>query len=156
MTRVPSNPKRSGPEGSTPFQVLFDPQKSDTELFDTLAEQQADMLSEINSSQLRRFFGELKDLFRQWRSSSATLKNDQEREDHYKRQYEPRFKMIRSKVSYATRAGGQSKLDEKFAKLFMVGISRVNSWKDFERFVTHVEAVVGFMYGKGKVTERRR
>lgn len=136
-----------------PYQLLFDPQKSDSELFDTLAEKQADQL-EVNSAQLRRFFGELKDLYRQWRSVVAN-KSDSEKEVIYREKFEPRFKMVRSKVSYATRSGGQAKLNENLAKFLLQGISKVSSWRDFERFITFLEAVVGFMYGKGKVTERR-
>ncbi|MGQ9506131.1 MAG: type III-A CRISPR-associated protein Csm2 [Thermogutta sp.] len=154
MTRLPHNPRgqETHPGGSP--QLFFDPQKSDTELFDRLAEEQAQKL-EVNSSQLRRFFGELKDLFRQWRSVSAGL-TEEEREQRYRQEFEPRFKMIRSKVSYATRVGGQSKLDKSFAEFLKHGINKTNSWRDFERFIMHVEAVVGFMYGLGRVKDARR
>lgn len=131
--------------------VYFDPKCSDAELFDTLAEQQCDALEKINSTQLRRFFGEIKDLYR--RFSSLTVACDpEETQEVYQTTIEPLFKMVRSKVSYATRAGGQSKLNEKFARMLSEGIAKVNDPEQFRRFVLHLEAVVGFMYGKGKVT----
>lgn len=153
MTPHPQGSRGQQRPQATPVSILFDLEKTDTELFDTLAEKQAEQL-EINSSQLRRFFGELKDLYRQWRSVVAN-RSDEERETIYRAQFEPRFKMIRSKVSYATRSGGQAKLDRRFADFLMGCIAKVNSSRDFERFITFFEAVVGFMYGKGKVTERR-
>ena len=132
------------------IQVLFDPSKEDTELFDRLAEQQADQL-EINSSQLRRFFGEIKDLYRQFNALTAGEAAEAKKEEVYRQKIEPRFKMIRSKVAYATRAGGQTKLPDEFAHFLKEGIQKVADYRHFIRFVMHLEAVVGFMYGKDKV-----
>lgn len=134
------------------IQVLFDPAKSDTELFDALAEQQADQL-EINSAQLRRFFGEVKDLYRQFIALTAGEAADAKKQEVYQGKIEPRFKMIRSKVAYATRAGGQAKLPEAFADFLKEGIQKVGDHRQFVRFVMHLEAVVGFMYGKEKVRQ---
>jgi CRISPR type III-A-associated protein Csm2 len=153
MTRHPQGSRGQQRPPATPVPIFFDLEKTDTELFDTLAEKQAEQL-EINSSQLRRFFGELKDLYRQWRSVVAN-RSDEEREGIYRARFEPRFKMIRSKVSYATRSGGQANLDRRFADFLMQCIAKVSSSRDFERFITFFEAVVGFMYGKGKVKDRR-
>lgn len=155
MVRFPQNNRGQEKHSEQSPKLFFDPQRSDAELFDQLAEKQAEKLK-VNSSQLRRFFGELKDLFRQWRSVSASLKQDESREERYRREFEPRFKMLRSKVSYATRAGGQSKLDKSFAEFLDDGIKKTNSSQDFERFVMYVEAVVGFMYGLGNVNDARR
>jgi CRISPR type III-A-associated protein Csm2 len=133
------------------IQCLFDPAKPEQELYDTLAEQQAVALS-VNSSQLRRFFGEIKDLYRRYNALTAQSADDGARADVYRRDIEPLFKMIRSKVSYATRAGGQSKLDVAFADFLSQGIAKVQSHDQFRKYVMHLEAVVGFMYGKGKVS----
>jgi CRISPR type III-A-associated protein Csm2 len=132
--------------------VLFDPSKPDKELFDGLAEQQADML-EINSSQLRRFFGEIKDLYRQFNAQVAGEAEESKKEQVYKQRIEPRFKMVRSKVAYASRPGGQAKVSAEFARFLQDGIKKVADHKQFVRFVMHLEAVVGFMYGKGKVRQ---
>ncbi len=146
-TRPPGG-HRSRPE----IEVLFDPSKPDVELFDTLAERQAEML-EVNSAQLRRFFGEIKDLYRQFNALTAGTNNDAEKQAVYRQRIEPRFKMVRSKVAYATRAGGQARLPREFAQFVQQGIERVADHKQFVRFVMHFEAVVGFMYGKGKVKQ---
>jgi len=137
------------------IQVLFDPSKPDAALFDTLAEEQAKQL-EINSSQLRRFFGEIKDLYRQFNALTAGEVAEAKKQDVYKEKVEPRFKMMRSKVSYAKRAGGQAKLPEEFAEFLGESIRKVADHRQFVRFVLHLEAVVGFMYGMRKVTEKGR
>jgi hypothetical protein len=56
--RGPERDQRDGPSPSA--QALFDPSKPRTELVDQLAEKQAEQLREVTSSQLRRFFGEVK------------------------------------------------------------------------------------------------
>jgi CRISPR-associated protein Csm2 len=145
-----------GPVGTVagrPFATLFDPAKEDRALLDTLAYEQADLLPNINSSQLRKFFGELKTLYR--RFDGLTMSNaSEEPQALYTRLIEPQFKMLRSKVSYATRAAGQSKLDPAYEQFFSAGVSRSNNASDFRRFVLHVEAVVGFLYGMGKVKDK--
>jgi len=133
------------------IQVYFDPSKSDAELFDELAEMQCEALSKLNSNQLRRFFGEIKDLYRRYDSMTASRSAPEDREKIYRDQIEPLFKMVRSKVRYATRAGGQSKMNEDFAKMLTEGIAKVKTPDHFRKFVMHLEAVVGFMYGTGKV-----
>jgi CRISPR type III-A-associated protein Csm2 len=147
-------PQRSGfnprQESRTNVPVLFDPKKPDAELFDALAEKQAEQLV-INSNQLRRFFGELKELYRQFNALVTGEAGDEKKQELYRLKIEPRFKMIRSKVAYATRAGGQSKLPAEFAQFLQEGIQKVTDHCQFVRYVMHVEAVVGFMYGKGKV-----
>jgi len=153
MTRSSSHPPRSQEQPrDQSAKTLFDPKRPESELFDTLAEQQADQLERINSSQLRRFFGEIKDLYRRFNALTAG-KNDQEKKDIYRTHIEPLFKMVRSKVSYATRAG-QSKVPRSFAEFLETGIAKVQNPEDYRRFVLHLEAVVGFMYGKGKVENR--
>jgi CRISPR type III-A-associated protein Csm2 len=131
----------------------FDPKLPDSELFDTLAEKEADRLGgggEINSSSLRRFFGEIKELYRRFESQTAA-KSPEEREAYYRASIEPLFKMVRSKVAYASRPGGQSTLHQGFGDLLSSGIAKTNNSGEFRRFVLHLEAVVGFMYGKGVV-----
>ncbi len=131
--------------------VYFDPSKSEAELFNELAEKQCDALEKINSNQLRRFFGEIKDLYRRYESLTASVSEPPEREKIYRDRIEPLFKMVRSKVSYATRAGGQSKLNSGFAQMLSEGIQKVHDPDQFRKFVMHLEAVVGFMYGNDKV-----
>jgi len=144
------NDRNKGRSEGPSVKVLFDLDKSNAELFDSLAEQQCKSLTRINSNQLRRFFGEIKDLYRRF-NSLTTGTDGEDTERIYHQQIEPLFKMVRSKVSYATKTGGQSKLNNDFATMLSEGIGKVKSHEDFCRFVLHLEAVVGFMYGHGKV-----
>ena len=128
---------------STP---LFDPSKPRWELVDPLAQKQAEMMPSgrdaLKSSQLRRFFGEVKDLYRRLETGID-----------YKRSIEPMFKMLRSKASYAWRAGDrfQSKIPREFHDFIENGVAKVQDEEQFRAFVQHFEAVVGFLYGLGKV-----
>lgn len=159
MSRFPNQgggPVRPNSGGHRPdssgasITVLFDPDKPEQELYDTLAEQQANTL-QINSSQLRKFFGEAKDLYRQFNALTAAGANDSELDRIYRERIEARFRMLRSKVAYAERPGGQARLDRNFAAFLKEGIQKVKNHRHFVRFVLHFEAVVGFMYGQGKV-----
>ena len=127
---------------------IFTPQESDARLLDELAEKQADQMDVINSSQLRRFFGEVKDLYRRFDTRVASGSAG---DDVYRAEIEPAFKMIRSKVSYAARPGGQSSIPPSFREFLDNGVKQVQTADHFRRFVMHFEAVVGFMYGKDKV-----
>lgn len=147
----PGGPRGGGHAGPSPnVEVFFDPKASRVALLDELAEKQAKAFDRINSTQLRRFFGEVKELFRQFEALAAG-RPDAEHGDIYRASIEPRFKMMRSKVAYATRAGGQSKLPGDFAKFVSDGVQKVSGHEEFRLFVQHFEAVVGFMYGLDKV-----
>jgi len=121
---------------------------------DTLAEQQAKAL-ELNSTQLRRFFGEVKDIHRQFETRKATARRD-EWDSIYRAEIEPRFKMVRSKVAYAKGRKGGTSVPDSFATFLDAGIRKVGSHAEFTLFVQHFEAVVGFMYGHDKITDRSR
>jgi CRISPR-associated protein Csm2 len=140
-----------------PTDTMFQPDHQPRhELFDRLAEQQAkqfpDQRDAVPSAQLRRFFGEIKQLFRRLEARTAGMPGPEERDRFYVEQIEPLFKMIRSKVSYASRAG-QAKIPREFADALDQGIQRVHSRVEFELFVRHWEAVVGFMYGLGRIKQ---
>ncbi len=151
------SPHRSQQRGApqSRMQVLFDPDKPEVELLDKLAEKQADLMPDgrkaVNANQLRKYFGEIKDLYLQYQAQSAQKKAA----EVYMKSIEPRFKMVRSKVAYGSRQGGSGKLSEDFARMISEGIAKVRpgNHTDFEKFVMHLEAVVGFMYGKGKISK---
>jgi len=130
-----------GGQSPTAGEAYFDPQQPRTRLVDELAEKQADALQDITSSQLRRFFGEVKELYRR-----LTTNQD------YRTRIEPQFKMLRSKAYYATRSGGgQQRISGEFCKFVENAVQKVQSEEDFRKFVEHFEAVVGFLYGKSLV-----
>ncbi len=126
---------------------LFDPAKPRAELVDTLAEEQAcrfpDGPDRLNSSQLRRFFGEVKDLLKRLDAGRD-----------YKTEIEPMFKMLRSKASYAYRNGQNNKIPEAFHEFIKNGVNKVTDEEQFRLFVQHFEAVVGFLYGTRKVSSK--
>lgn len=133
-------------------QIFFDPNGEPKELYDTLAEKQAREFSEkpLSSSQLRRYFGEIKDLYRQWESRCAGHEGEPDfAKNEYVTHIEPRFKMLRSKVFYAKKDKG--KIPLQFADFLTECIKKVSNEKDFRKFVLHFEAVVGFMYGLGYI-----
>jgi CRISPR type III-A-associated protein Csm2 len=119
-------------------QALFDPAKPPAELVDGLAEEQADLFPNINKTQLRKFFGEVKDLYRQCQTGAD-----------YRAAIEPRFKMLRSKVAYASAKVGTAGSVPPSLKAFIDGaVKKVQTKDEFECFVKHFEAVVGFWFGK--------
>ena len=146
------------PRAANPANSVFDVAKSDAELFDDLAEKQANLFAELSdrdkiaSSQLRRFFSEIKDLYRRFNSlTKANAAGDDE--SIYKAHIEPQFRMMRSKVAYSVGRNNNVKVPTVFADFLSLGISKVRSAKDFRRFVLHFEAVVGFMYGKDALSK---
>ncbi|MCD6304509.1 MAG: type III-A CRISPR-associated protein Csm2, partial [Planctomycetes bacterium] len=126
---------RSRQRGS-PYAVepLFDPQKPQVALVNELAEKQAQVIREINSHQLRRFFGEVKELYRRLETVRGI---------DYRKSIEPQFKMLRSKAYYASRSGSsQQRIKQTFLKFIENAVQRVNSEEEFRLFVQHFEAVV--------------
>lgn len=89
----------------------------------------------ITSSQLRRFFGELRQLEKKVndRGFDAVI---------------PLIKMVKSKASYAANPSKQ-KIPNSFKDFLFKNINEIHSRKDFEAFMLHFEAVVGFLYGMG-------
>jgi len=90
----------------------------------------------LNSSQLRRFYHEVKALEAKIDASgfeaNAAL-----------------VKMLRSKVAYACPLRRDKKIPESFARFLWKHIDQVRSKENFKDFCTVFEAVVGFFYGKG-------
>jgi len=109
------------------------------DLLDNLAEKQAGALHDkINSSQVRRFFGEVKSIY-------LCLQENRPWSD-----LEPRFRMLKSRAYYAS---GTQRIPRVFCDFLATNIDKVKNEKDFRAFVQYFEAVLGFMYGKGLVTK---
>jgi CRISPR-associated protein Csm2 len=90
----------------------------------------------LNSSQLRKFYHEVKALEAKIAAGGFEANA-------------PFVKMMRSKVAYACPARGEKKIPESFAQFLWQHIEQVRSERDFKAFCTVFEAVVGFFYGKG-------
>jgi len=93
----------------------------------------------LTKSQIRRFFGAIKNLHFQIESNRPW------------EQVLPLFKMFLSKVSYAEKAASK-KIPKEFADFLKENIKRVGDDQDnFRAFVLYFEAVLGFAYGLEKV-----
>ena len=87
----------------------------------------------LSSAQLRRFFSE----FRQLEKKVKVM-------DFNK--VKPLIKMVKSKASYAANPSNP-KIPVSFKNFLIKNIDKINEEKDFEAFMLHFEAVVGFFYG---------
>lgn len=90
----------------------------------------------LNSSQLRRFYHEVKALEAKidaggFEANAALVK------------------LLRSKVAYACPIRGDKKVPESFARFLWTHLDQIGSKENFKDFCVVFEAVVGFFYGKG-------
>ena len=87
----------------------------------------------LSSAQLRKFFNE----FRQ-------LEKKVEIEGFNK--VKPLIKMVKSKAAYASNPSNP-KIPRSFKNFLNTNLDRIEGEKDFQAFMLHFEAVVGFFYG---------
>ena len=87
----------------------------------------------LSSTQLRRFFGEFRQIEKQVNTKGFE-------------QVKPLIKMVKSKVSYAANPF-KPKIPNAFKEFLIQNVDRIQTDKDFEAFMLHFEAVVGFFYG---------
>lgn len=117
---------------------ILDPELLDKKAIEE-AKQFPDGRERLSKSQIRRFFGAIKNLHFQ-------LENGRSWD-----QILPLFKMFRSKVSYAKRSGSK-KIPEAFARFLENNIESVGNDEDnFRAFVLYFEAVLGYAYGMNKI-----
>ena len=92
----------------------------------------------IKTSQLRKFYADVKSLERSWiyqnRSDAAFLG------------FLPQIKILKAKAAYAK---GRAVVPSAFTDWVNTHVEAIKSPKDFEAFLLHFEAVVGFCYGEG-------
>lgn len=130
------------PDPPVKFYLDREKKKISSELLDKIAYEKAVNMETITSSQLRRFFGEIKGLYNR-------LINNEDFD-----RILPLIKMLKSKVYYALEKGKitqRGKNESSLANFLVGGIDQINDKEDFVAFVMYFEAIVGFMYGKGKV-----
>ncbi|HOM62093.1 MAG TPA: type III-A CRISPR-associated protein Csm2 [Anaerohalosphaeraceae bacterium] len=134
-----AQPPSKPPLKAVEVKFYKDPEKKliNPDLLDKDAEKQASELhAKINSAQIRRFFGEVKNLY-------FRLKEGRPWEE-----LEPFVRMLKSKALYAA---GTGRIPEEFCAFIKDNIDRIKDSKDFEAFVLYFEAVLGYAYGKGMV-----
>lgn len=136
------NPRDSRPAAKA-IEVKFfiDPEKKgiNPTLLDRDAEAQAGQLHEqIGSAQLRRFFGEVKNLSLRMQQGRTWA------------ELEPFVRMVKSKAMYA-KGRNNGTIPDEFRAFLTDNIDKIKDKRDFEAFALYFEAVVGYMYGKGLV-----
>ena len=135
-------------KADSPIKFYKDAEKTklDPSIFAEHAEKKADEIrgDELNSAQLRRFFGEMKNYYQSW-------KNQEKKEETFEKIL-PLIKLMKSKVFYAINPK-KPKIPQKFASFLLGGVEQIQDGRDFEAFILYFEAVVGFMYGKGLVSK---
>jgi CRISPR-associated protein Csm2 len=87
----------------------------------------------LTSAQLRRFFNEFRQLEKKVKIDGFE-------------KVKPLIKMTKSKAAYAANPK-KPKIPRSFQNFLVNHIDNVNSEKDFQAFMLHFEAVVGFFYG---------
>lgn len=106
-------------------------------------DQRVDETKSLTSAQLRRFYGDLKNLERKFEFRKQTMG-----EEEAFAALLPLVKMVKSKVAYAS-SKDKRKVPEAFAKWLKDHIDKIETYQEFEAFMLHFEAVVGFCYGQG-------
>lgn len=97
----------------------------------------------LNSAQLRRFYGDLKNLERK-----LAFRQQSENEADPFLAVLPLVKMVKSKVAYASNPRNE-KVPPAFADWLKKNIDAIDTADDFKAFMLHFEAVVGYCYGLG-------
>ncbi|MDL1981315.1 MAG: type III-A CRISPR-associated protein Csm2 [Deltaproteobacteria bacterium] len=87
----------------------------------------------LSSAQLRKFFNE----FRQLEKKVGIKGFDK---------VKPLIKMVKSKAAYASNRSN-SKFTASFKNFLITNVDRIEGENDFQAFMLHFEAVVGFFYG---------
>lgn len=111
------------------------------ELLESEAEKQAQKFSGLNTTQLRKFFNEVKAL-------EKKLKDNNDSDEYFNKNLIPLIKMLKAKVSYSL--ARQEKKDfqqfKDFEEFLKRNIDNIKNKQDFKFFVLHFEAVIGYYY----------
>ncbi len=97
--------------------------------------QMVDTRGSLTSAQLRRFYGDFKQLQNKVGAQGFN-------------RVKPLIKMVKSKAAYAANPNNR-KIPDTFRDFLVKNVDAINDEKDFEAFMLHFEAVVGFFYGHG-------
>ncbi|MDY6853442.1 MAG: type III-A CRISPR-associated protein Csm2 [Thermodesulfobacteriota bacterium] len=94
---------------------------------------EVDTRKSLSYAQLRKFFNEFRQLEKKVNTEGFN-------------KVKPLIKMVKSKASYAANPNNP-KIPIQFKEFLIDNVNRINEEKDFEAFMLHFEAVVGFFYG---------
>lgn len=93
----------------------------------------------INSSQLRKFYGDVKSLERQWLAAGGN--------DAAFAVIMPMIKLLKAKSEYALK---RKVIPQTFRDWLWNHVDSIRASRDFKAFLLHFEAVVGFSYGRAR------
>lgn len=101
----------------------------------------------VSSTQIRRFYGDVKQL--QYKIEKYLKDNKfpiDSKDSQHLRKYLPLIKMIKAKVAYARRAGTAEKVSKSFKDTIDNCIELIKTPRDFYTFVLFFEAIIGYYY----------
>lgn len=93
---------------------------------------------QITSAQLRRFYGDVKNL-------EMRLENSADKDKAFS-EILPMIKLLKAKAAYAKSRG---LVPDNFKDWIWENVDMINGIRDFKAFLLYFEAVVGFCYGNG-------
>lgn len=127
--------------------VYFWNGKMNTELMDEKAEETAQELREVSSTQLRRFYDDVLTLRQRLKAEQG--QNPSADENEVFAELRADFKMLKAKAVYA-RGRNKNTFPMEFLQFFIDHVTAVKNARDFEAFCKHFQAVVAFhrFYGK--------
>lgn len=100
----------------------------------------------ITSAQFRKFYNEFKGLERKYQTKMLA---DDNKENAFI-SILPQVKIMKAKVSYAR---SRKTVPLVFENWLKDAVDSINSAKQFEDFLLHFEAVLGYAYGTGKLKD---
>ncbi len=100
----------------------------------------------ITSAQLRKFYNEFKELERKYQTKMLAKTSDTISKDDILNSILPQIKIMKAKVSYAK---SRKVVPQVFENWLKKSVDGINSAKEFEAFLLHFEAIVGYAYGTG-------
>ena len=103
-----------------------------------LALKDPDDKPDLTGSQLRKFYADIKNLERIWKNQQC--------DETVFRSLLPQVKILKAKTIYAQK---RKAVPHRFTVWLNKHVDAVSTPKDFEAFLLHFEAVVGFCYGEG-------
>lgn len=101
----------------------------------------------ITSAQLRKFYNEFKGLERKYQTKMLAKISDNVSKEDILKGILPQIKIMKAKVSYAR---SRKVVPPVFEKWMQDSVDNINSAKEFEDFLLHFEAIIGYAYGAGK------
>lgn len=101
----------------------------------------------VSSTQLRRYYNDVKQLQREIEKALGDKRNSKDRQAL--KEYLPSVRMLKAKVAYGTRPGTAERVSRGFKNTMDDCIGLIENPRDFQTFVLFFESVVGYYYGAG-------